>query len=114
MRHFISKSADFTTPGLWEQVWGEHIHHSYYSPDEGNQKKTKRQAQIDLIEELLKWAGVQQAKNNILDVGWWNWWQLALQQKNSAPRQLELLLSPVQKLPRNAPWVAGAKSVQSN
>jgi len=53
--------------GLWEQVWGEHMHHGYYGPD-GNQKKDRRQAQIDLIEELLKWAGVQQAQN-ILDVG---------------------------------------------
>ncbi|MGB8689203.1 MAG: SAM-dependent methyltransferase, partial [Microcoleus sp.] len=38
--------------GLWEQVWGEHMHHGYYGPD-GNLKKERRQAQIDLIEELL-------------------------------------------------------------
>ncbi|MBW4576256.1 MAG: methyltransferase domain-containing protein [Aphanothece sp. CMT-3BRIN-NPC111] len=59
--------------GLWEQVWGEHMHHGYYGPD-GNQKKDRRQAQIDLIEELLKWAGVQVNSEianpyNILDVG---------------------------------------------
>jgi tocopherol O-methyltransferase len=53
--------------GLWEQVWGEHMHHGYYGSD-GKEKKDRRQAQIDLIEELLKWAGVQQAQN-ILDVG---------------------------------------------
>ena len=53
--------------GLWEQVWGEHMHHGYYGPT-GDQKKDRRQAQIDLIEELLKWAGVQQAEQ-ILDVG---------------------------------------------
>ena len=53
--------------GLWEQVWGEHMHHGYYGAD-GNEKKERRQAQIDLIEELLKWSGVQQAQN-ILDVG---------------------------------------------
>ena len=53
--------------GLWEQIWGEHMHHGYYGPT-GNQKKDRRQAQIDLIEELLKWAGVQQAQD-ILDVG---------------------------------------------
>ena len=53
--------------GLWEQVWGEHMHHGYYGPD-GNQKKDRRKAQIDLIEELLQWAGVQHAQN-ILDVG---------------------------------------------
>lgn len=53
--------------GLWEQVWGEHMHHGYYGPT-GTQKKDRRQAQIDLITELLQWAGVQSAQN-ILDVG---------------------------------------------
>jgi len=39
----------FTTPpsGLWEQVWGEHIHHGYYGPDGNQKKKDRRQAQID-------------------------------------------------------------------
>ncbi len=52
---------------LWEQIWGEHMHHGYYGAD-GNIKKDRRQAQIDLIEELLQWSGVQQVEN-ILDVG---------------------------------------------
>lgn len=59
--------------GLWEQVWGEHMHHGYYGAD-GNLKKERRQAQIDLIEELLDWAGVPDRKAlresyGILDVG---------------------------------------------
>ena len=53
--------------GLWEQVWGEHMHHGYYGVA-GDEKKERRIAQIDLIEELLKWANVGQAEN-ILDVG---------------------------------------------
>ncbi len=52
---------------LWEQIWGEHMHHGYYGA-EGKIKKDRRQAQIDLIEELLQWSGIQQAEN-ILDVG---------------------------------------------
>ncbi len=52
---------------LWEQVWGEHMHHGYYGRD-GQQRKDRRLAQIDLIEELLAWAGVTQA-TQILDVG---------------------------------------------
>jgi tocopherol O-methyltransferase len=52
---------------LWEQIWGEHMHHGYYGAD-GKIAKERRQAQIDLIEELLQWSGVQQAEN-ILDVG---------------------------------------------
>ncbi len=59
--------------GLWEQVWGEHMHHGYYGAD-GNLKKERRQAQIDLIEELLGWAGVPKDQAlcepyRILDVG---------------------------------------------
>jgi hypothetical protein len=50
--------------GLWEQVWGEHMHHGYYGPD-GNLKKERRQAQIDLIEELLGWAGVPSEKDSV-------------------------------------------------
>ncbi len=53
--------------GLWEQVWGEHMHHGYYGAD-GKTQKERRQAQIDLIEELLKWAGITTAEK-ILDVG---------------------------------------------
>jgi SAM-dependent methyltransferase len=53
--------------GLWEQIWGEHMHHGYYGPG-GKLRKDRRIAQIDLIEELLAWAGVEQA-DCILDVG---------------------------------------------
>jgi len=58
--------------GLWEQLWGEHMHHGYYGVD-GRQKKDRRQAQIDLIEELLQWAQIEQPEHvvpkHILDVG---------------------------------------------
>jgi tocopherol O-methyltransferase len=53
--------------GLWEQIWGEHMHHGYYGRA-GTDKRDRRQAQIDLIEELLDWAGVKRAEN-IIDVG---------------------------------------------
>ena len=55
---------------LWEKIWGEHMHHGYYGRG-GTYKVERRQAQIDLIEELLFWAGVtsQKAPQNILDVG---------------------------------------------
>ena len=57
--------------GLWEQVWGEHMHHGYYGRA-GNYKRERRQAQIALIEELLIWAGYQntgKVPKNIIDVG---------------------------------------------
>jgi len=43
------------------------MHHGYYGAD-GQQKKERRQAQIDLIDELLRWGEVTQAQQ-ILDVG---------------------------------------------
>lgn len=52
---------------LWEEIWGEHMHHGYYGRA-GNYKIDRRQAQIDLIEELLAWAKIERAEN-ILDVG---------------------------------------------
>lgn len=72
IRQFYDASS-----GLWEQVWGEHMHHGYYGPA-GNLKKDRRQAQIDLIEELLSWGlgsegigewGGSSSSPAILDVG---------------------------------------------
>lgn len=66
IREFYDASS-----GLWEQVWGEHMHHGYYGKA-GNYKIERRQAQIDLIEELLLWAGYKDTANvpkNIIDVG---------------------------------------------
>jgi tocopherol O-methyltransferase len=53
--------------GLWEEIWGEHMHHGYYGPD-GRQRRPRRQAQVDLIDECLTWAGVTAAAD-ILDCG---------------------------------------------
>ncbi len=55
---------------LWEGIWGEHMHHGYYGKD-GTLKLDRRQAQIDLIEEVLKWSGDFTANRpqDILDVG---------------------------------------------
>ncbi len=62
IREFYDASS-----GLWEQVWGEHMHHGYYRPGE-TKYKDRKVAQIDLIEELLIWANPD-SPNSILDVG---------------------------------------------
>ncbi|MEL6160579.1 MAG: methyltransferase domain-containing protein [Cyanobacteria bacterium J06623_5] len=62
IQHFYDTSSP-----LWERTWGEHMHHGYYGLT-GRHRKDRRQAQVDLIEELLAWAGVTSA-NTILDVG---------------------------------------------
>ena len=65
IREFYDASS-----GLWESIWGEHMHHGYYGKN-GNYKLDRRQAQIDLIEELLFWSGcsVDNPPQNIIDVG---------------------------------------------
>jgi tocopherol O-methyltransferase len=65
IREFYDASS-----GLWESIWGEHMHHGYYGKN-GNYKLDRRQAQIELIEELLLWSGYNEsnAPQKIIDVG---------------------------------------------
>lgn len=65
IREFYDASS-----GLWESIWGEHMHHGYYGRN-GNYKLERRLAQIELIEELLIWAGCTKDNppENIVDVG---------------------------------------------
>jgi tocopherol O-methyltransferase len=53
--------------GLWEQIWGEHMHHGYYG-EAGERRLDRRQAQIDLIDACLDWGDVGQPQR-ILDLG---------------------------------------------
>ncbi len=62
----IQKFYDASTK-LWEETWGEHMHHGYYGPD-GTAEKDHHQAQVDLIEEFLRWGHVT-SPQKILDVG---------------------------------------------
>lgn len=39
-------------------MWGDHMHHGYYP--KGGAKKSNQQAQIDMVDEILRWAGVEQ------------------------------------------------------
>ena len=61
--------------GLWEDMWGDHLHHGYYGGGTNASAKTSdggrrsnRQAQIDMIEEVLSWAGVERVEH-MVDVG---------------------------------------------
>lgn len=82
---------------LWEGVWGEHMHHGYYGPD-GNYKLDRRQAQIDLIEELLKWSGdlTLHPPQTILDVGCGIGGSSLYLAKKFGARVTGITLSPVQ------------------
>lgn len=71
------------------------MHHGYYGAD-GRQPKERRQAQIDLIEELLTWADVHHA-DQILDVGCGiGGSSLYLAEKLQAQATTGITLSPVQ------------------
>lgn len=63
----IASFYDAST-GLWEDMWGDHLHHGYYSTEEGAPRVSNRQAQIDMIENVLSWAGVERV-TKMLDVG---------------------------------------------
>lgn len=52
---------------LWETIWGEHMHHGFYGAA-GTHHKDQQQAQIDLIDMMLKWSELTQAEQ-ILDAG---------------------------------------------
>lgn len=51
--------------GLWEDMWGEHMHHGYY---EKGETVSNQQAQINMISNALDWAGITQV-TNMVDVG---------------------------------------------
>ena len=52
---------------LRERTWGEHMHHGYYPNGE---KKNHKQAQVDMVDGVLAWAGVDEQKpTSVLDVG---------------------------------------------
>jgi len=62
----IAKFYD-SSSALWERVWGEHMHHGYY-PDA--RPKDHRQAQVDMVDATLDWAGVALGEGSaVVDVG---------------------------------------------
>lgn len=44
--------------GLWENIWGEHMHHGYYDPNATVSLADHRAAQIRMIEESLRFASL--------------------------------------------------------
>lgn len=43
---------------LWEDIWGDHMHHGFYEPDSSVSVSDHRAAQVRMIEETLRFAGV--------------------------------------------------------
>ncbi|GMH19692.1 hypothetical protein Nepgr_021533 [Nepenthes gracilis] len=59
--------------GIWEDIWGDHMHHGFYDPDRHASLADHRSAQIRMIEEALRFAGISDDPNrrpkHIVDVG---------------------------------------------
>ncbi len=79
---------------LWLAMWGEHMHHGYYGPD-GKTRKDHRQAQLDLIDQMLDWGGVSAAQR-VLDAGCGVGGSARYLARRFGASVLGLTLSPVQ------------------
>lgn len=44
--------------GMWEDIWGDHMHHGFYDPDSTVSVSDHRAAQIRMIDEALRFAGL--------------------------------------------------------
>lgn len=60
---FYNASTD-----LWLDAWGDHMHHGYYGP-EGTAQVNHQEAQVDMIEALLKWGHLPDKLERIFDAG---------------------------------------------
>ena len=56
LKEKIARFYDQSSP-LWEDIWGEHMHMGHYG-EKGDEDKTDKQAQIDMVDRLLDWGGV--------------------------------------------------------
>jgi hypothetical protein len=64
----------WTTEGILEEYWGEHIHLGYYSPEEmkaGYKKKNFIQAKYDFVDEMIDFGKAKSLAQpmTVLDVG---------------------------------------------
>ncbi|CAM8973524.1 unnamed protein product [Rhodiola kirilowii] len=59
--------------GMWEDIWSDHIHHGFYDAGEETVSLSDhRSAQIRMIEEALRYAGLSEVgkqRKRIVDVG---------------------------------------------
>lgn len=64
----------WTTEGILEEYWGEHIHLGYYSPEEmaaGYKKKNFIQAKYDFVDQMMEFGKARSLSQpmTVLDVG---------------------------------------------
>ncbi|PKA64130.1 putative tocopherol O-methyltransferase, chloroplastic [Apostasia shenzhenica] len=86
--------------GLWESIWGDHMHHGFYEAGEQASIADHRAAQIRMVEESLRFAGVpddpQRKPERIVDVGCGIGGSSRYLAKKYGARVQGITLSPVQ------------------
>ncbi|XP_027774570.1 probable tocopherol O-methyltransferase, chloroplastic isoform X1 [Solanum pennellii] len=51
--------------GIWEDIWGDHMHHGYYEPKSSVELSDHRAAQIRMIEQALSFAAISDEYLNL-------------------------------------------------
>ncbi|XP_057456874.1 probable tocopherol O-methyltransferase, chloroplastic isoform X2 [Lotus japonicus] len=92
--------------GLWEDMWGDHMHHGFYEQDVTVSVSDHRVAQIRMIEESLRFAALSEdpAKKpeSIVDVGCGIGGSSRYLAKKFQAKSVGITLSPVQAQRANA------------
>ncbi|WCJ27752.1 gamma-tocopherol methyltransferase [Euphorbia peplus] len=94
--------------GLWEDMWGDHMHHGYYDTgvEASGSISDHRVAQIRMIEEALRFAGVssdpEKGPKDVVDVGCGIGGSSRYLAKKFGAKCVGITLSPVQAERANA------------
>ncbi|KAF7835284.1 gamma-tocopherol methyltransferase [Senna tora] len=92
--------------GIWEDIWGDHMHHGFYEPDSSVSVSDHRAAQIRMIEEALRFAAVYEDPTKwpktIVDVGCGIGGSSRYLARKFGAKSIGITLSPVQAARANA------------
>ncbi|CAL5019043.1 unnamed protein product [Urochloa decumbens] len=104
--------------GLWESIWGDHMHHGFYDSGEAASMADHRRAQIRMIEEALAFAAVpaddpEKQPKTVVDVGCGIGGSSRYLAKKYGAQCKGITLSPVQAERGNALAAAQGLSDQS-
>ncbi|KAK7263969.1 hypothetical protein RJT34_31569 [Clitoria ternatea] len=91
---------------IWEDIWGDHMHHGFYDPDSTLSLSDHRAAQIRMIDESLRFAHLSEDPTewpkSIVDVGCGIGGSSRYLSKKFGAKIVGITLSPVQARRANA------------
>ncbi|KAL2329278.1 hypothetical protein Fmac_022705 [Flemingia macrophylla] len=107
-RHLQAGIAQFydESSAVWEDIWGEHMHHGFYDADSSVSLSDHRSAQIRMIQESLRFANVSEDgtkwPKRIVDVGCGIGGSSRYLARKFGAESVGITLSPVQAQRANA------------